>query len=41
MSRLTGIFARIKEAGVPVDALMPCGTEVVGYPNKMQHLASA
>ena len=36
--QIDGIFARIKEAGVPVDALMPCGTEVVGYPNKMQHL---
>ena len=23
---------------MPVAALMPCGTEVVGYPNKMQHL---
>ena len=36
--QIDGIFDRIKEAGVPVDALMPCGTEVVGYPNKMQHL---
>ena len=36
--QIDGIFARIKEAGVPVDALMPCGTEVVGYPNKMKHL---
>ena len=36
--QIDSIFARIKEAGVPVDALMPCGTEVVGYPNKMQHL---
>lgn len=36
--QIDSIFDRIKEAGVPVDALMPCGTEVVGYPNKMQHL---
>ena len=36
--QIDSIFARIKEAGVPVDALMPCGTEVVGYPNKMKHL---
>ena len=36
--QIDSIFARIKEAGVPVAALMPCGTEVVGYPNKMQHL---
>lgn len=35
---IDAIFDRIKEAGVPVAALMPCGTEVVGYPNKMQHL---
>ena len=36
--QIDAIFDRIKEAGVPVAALMPCGTEVVGYPNKMQHL---
>ena len=36
--QIDAIFDRIKEAGVPVTALMPCGTEVVGYPNKMQHL---
>ena len=36
--QIDSIFARIKEACVPVDALMPCGTEVVGYPNKMKHL---
>lgn len=36
--QIDSIFDRIKEAGVPVDALMPCGTEVVGFPNKIQHL---
>ena len=36
--QIDAIFDRIKEAGVPVAAMMPCGTEVVGYPNKMQHL---
>ena len=36
--QIDAIFDRIKEAGVPVAALMPCGTEVVGYPNKIQHL---
>ena len=36
--QIDAIFDRIKEAGVPVDALMPCGTEVVGYPNKIGHL---
>ncbi len=36
--QIDAIFARIKEANVPVTALMPCGTEVVGFPNKMQHL---
>ena len=35
---IDAIFARIKEADVPVAALMPCGTEVVGFPNKMKHL---
>lgn len=36
--QIDAVFDRIKEAGVPVAALMPCGTEVVGFPNKMQHL---
>ena len=36
--QIDAIFDRIKEAGVPVAALMPCGTDDVGYPNKMQHL---
>lgn len=36
--QIDAIFDRIKEANVPVDALMPCGTEVVGFPNKMKHL---
>lgn len=31
------IFNRIKASGVQVRALMPCGTEVVGYPNKIKH----
>lgn len=36
--QIDAIFDRIKEANVPVTALMPCGTEVVGFPNKMKHL---
>lgn len=36
--QIDAIFDRIKEANVPVAALMPCGTEVVGFPNKMKHL---
>ena len=36
--QIDAIFDRIKEADVPVTALMPCGTEVVGFPNKMNHL---
>ena len=36
--QIDAIFDRIKEANVPVDALMPCGTEVVGFPNKIKHL---
>ena len=36
--QIDAIFDRIKEANVPVAALMPCGTEVVGFPNKIKHL---
>lgn len=37
-AQIDAIFARIDKAGVPVHALMPCGTEVVGFPNRMNYL---
>ena len=36
--QIDAIFERIKKAGVPVHALMPCGTESVGYPDKIGYL---
>ncbi len=36
--QIDAIFDRIKKAGVPVHALMPCGTESVGYPDKIGYL---
>lgn len=36
--QIDAIFERIKKAGVPVHALMPCGTESVGYPDKIAYL---
>ena len=36
--KIDSVFARINKAGVPVHALMPCGKETVGYPNKLEYL---
>lgn len=37
-AQIDSIFARIKKAGVKVHAYMPCGTETVGYPDKLEYL---
>ena len=36
--QIDSIFKRIDKAGVKVHALMPCGRETVGYPNKVEYL---
>ena len=36
--QIDSIFKRIDKAGVKVHAWMPCGKEVVGYPNKVDYL---
>lgn len=38
--QIDSIFARIAASGVPVAALMPCGKEVVGYPDKVAYLGA-
>ena len=37
--KIDGIFQRIAKSGVEVNAYMPAGREVVGYPNKIDHMA--
>ena len=37
-AQIDSIFKRIDKAGVKVHALMPCGRETVGYPNKVEYL---
>lgn len=37
--KIDSIFNRIAKAGVKVDAYMPAGREVVGYPNKIDYMA--
>ena len=36
--QIDSIFQRIAKAGVKVQGFMPCGKEVVGYPNKVEYL---
>lgn len=36
--QIDSIFKRIDKAGVKVHALMPCGKETVGYPDKVEYL---
>lgn len=36
--QIDSIFKRIEKAGVKVHALMPCGKETVGYPDKVEYL---
>ena len=36
--QIDGLFKRIAESGVKVHAYMPCGKEVVGYPNKLDYV---
>ena len=37
--KIDSIFKRIAKAGVKVNAYMPAGAEVVGYPNKIDYMA--
>ena len=37
--KIDSIFQRIAKAGVEVNAYMPAGREVVGYPNKIDYMA--
>lgn len=37
--QIDGIFKRIADSGVAVHAYMPCGTQVVGYPDKIDYMA--
>lgn len=36
--KIDSIFNRIAESGVRVHAYMPCGTQVVGYPDKIDYM---
>lgn len=36
--QIDAIFQRIKASGVKVHAYMPCGKEVIGYPNKIGYM---
>lgn len=35
--KLNAIFKRINDTGVPVNSYMPCGREIIGYPNKIAY----
>lgn len=35
--KLNAVFKRIHDAGVPVNSYMPCGREIIGYPNKIAY----
>lgn len=37
-AKIDSIFRRIKESGVTSYAYMPCGKEVVGYPDKIEYM---
>ena len=37
-AQIDAVFKRITESGVRVHAYMPCGKEVVGYPNKLEYM---
>ncbi|EJW95151.1 hypothetical protein EVA_16742, partial [gut metagenome] len=37
--KIDSIFKRIDEAGVKVHAMMPCGREAVGFPNKLGYMS--
>lgn len=37
--KIDSIFKRIDEAGVKAHAMMPCGREAVGYPDKLDYMA--
>lgn len=38
--KIDSIFKRIDEAGVKAHAMMPCGRESVGYPNKLDYMSA-
>ena len=38
-AKIDSIFQRIAKSGVQVQAYMPCGREVVGYPDKLDYMA--
>ena len=38
--KIDSIFKRIDSAGVKVHAMMPCGREAVGYPDKLDYMSA-
>lgn len=38
--KIDSIFKRVEDAGVKVHAMMPCGREAVGYPDKLDYMSA-